>query len=164
MFLSFFHRLLLHVTYVSATDRVENTASSYCIQLLPCNCCVPGNMLVCGVVTQHRLLHICLFRFHYLSTVYMPQNFWGYIIPWVGNLEEVLSVQPDLRFIVMLIIVHIFAVFETIFLFTLHVSTLMGHHPVLFATQSNILVFTFTYIGHNRSLSFFFFYAFGDVT
>jgi hypothetical protein len=37
------------------------------------NCCVRGNMLVCGAVTQQRLLYICLFRSHCLATVYMPQ-------------------------------------------------------------------------------------------
>jgi hypothetical protein len=67
----------------------------------------------------------------------------------------------------MLIMVHIFAVYATIFLFALHVSTLMGHHQMLSVTyhlllsQRNIHTFTLTYIGH-ESLSFFF-NTFGDV-
>jgi hypothetical protein len=32
--------------------------------------------------------------------------------------------------------VHIFTVYATLFLFTLHVSTLMGHHQVFTVTHS----------------------------
>jgi hypothetical protein len=45
-----------------------------------------------------------------------------------------------------LIIVHIFIVYATIFLFTLHVSTLMVHHQVLSVTHGLLLNYNVRYI------------------
>jgi hypothetical protein len=47
-----------------------------------------------------------------------------------------------------LIMVHtsIFAVYATIFLFTLHVSTLKGHHHVLFVTHHFLLNYNATFL------------------
>jgi hypothetical protein len=46
------------------------------------------------------------------------------------------------------IMVHIFTVYATIFLFALHVSTLMGHHQVLLVTHRLLLTVDGKYINH----------------
>jgi hypothetical protein len=71
-----------------------------------------------------------------------------------------------------LIMVHIFTVYATIFLLALHVSNRKGHHQVLSTIYHLLLSYnaiflhftiTYTYTGHNQSLSFFL-YIFGGVT